>query len=58
MAFLREYFRLFNRKTAFDDLSLRDPLPFLTFGLDFLAKMVGQKTIHPRSHDSLEGVWE
>jgi len=58
MGFLREYFRLFGGKIAFDDLSLRDPLPFFTFGLDFLAKMVGQKTLHPRSHDSLEGVWE
>jgi predicted ATP-grasp superfamily ATP-dependent carboligase len=58
MGFLKEYFRLFGRKIAFDDLCFRDPLPFLTFGLDFLAKMVGQKTLHPRSHDSLEGVWE
>ncbi len=58
MEFLKEYFRLFGRKIAFDDLCFRDPLPFFTFGLDFLAKMVGQKTLHPRSHDSLEGVWE
>ncbi len=58
MRFLIEYIRLFNGKTAFDDLCLRDPLPFFTFGFDFLAKMVGQRTLHPRSHDSLEGVWE
>ena len=58
LAFLREYCRFFGREVSFDDFCIRDPLPFLTFGLDFFTKMVGQKTLHPRSHDSLDGIWE
>jgi len=58
MGFLREYCRLFGPGVAFDDFCLKDPLPFLTFGLDFITKIVRQRTLHPRSHDSLEGIWE
>lgn len=56
--FLREYFNFFGQQTVFDDLFFKDPLPFLTFGLDFFTKMLRQKTLHPASHDSLEGIWE
>ena len=56
--FIREYFQLFNKKMVYDDFCLRDPLPFLAFGLDVLLKMVKQRTLHPSAHDSLEGIWE
>ena len=56
--FLREFVKLFNNKVLYDDFCLRDPLPFFTFGLDALIKMIGQLTLHPSAHDSLEGVWE
>jgi len=58
MGFLREYCKLFGPGVAFDDFCLKDPLPFLTFGLDFVTKIVKQRTLHPKSHDSLEGIWE
>lgn len=58
VAFLKEYIRMFGKKTVFDDLCLRDPLPFFTFGIDFLAKIIGQRTLNPAAHDSLEGIWE
>lgn len=58
VGFLKEYVQLFSRRMAYDDFCLKDPLPFFTFGLDFLWKMIKQKTIHPTSHDSLEGIWE
>jgi hypothetical protein len=56
--FIKEYLTLFGNQTAFDDLCFKDPLPFLTFGLDFVAKVLRQKTLRPVSHDSLGGIWE
>ena len=58
VAFLREYVGMFGKRVVFDDFYLHDPLPFFTFGIDFLTKMIGQRTFHPASHDSLEGIWE
>jgi len=58
LSFLKEYFRLFNKKMVYDDFCLRDPLPFFMFGLDFLIKIINQRTLYPDSHDSLEGIWE
>jgi len=56
--FLKEYVRMFGKKIVFDDFYLNDPLPFFTFGMDFLTKIIEQRTLHPASHDSLEGIWE
>jgi predicted ATP-grasp superfamily ATP-dependent carboligase len=58
ISFLKNYIRMFGNGVVFDDFSLCDPLPFFTFGIDFLAKMIQQKTLHPSSHDFLEGIWE
>ena len=48
----------YHRATLGDDFSLRDPLPFFMFGLDFLHKFLKSGTLSPVSHDSLEGIWE
>ena len=56
--FLTEYCRLFKRGIALDDFSFKDPVPFLTFGFDIILKMIQQRTLHPSSHDSLQGIWE
>lgn len=58
LCFLKEYLQLFSHRIAYDDFCLKDPLPFFTFGLDFLEKAIKQRTLHPTSHDSLEGIWE
>lgn len=58
LKFLKEYFFSSNAKVLNDDFCLKDPLPFFTFGLDALIKMIKQRTLHPGSHDSLEGIWE
>lgn len=58
LGFLKEYCKVFGREMRYDDFCLKDPLPFFIFGLDFLGKMVKQRTLHPNSHDSLEGIWE
>ncbi len=58
VAFLKDYLRMFGGRVVFDDFTFCDPLPFLTFGIDFLAKIIRQRTFHPESHDSLEGIWE
>lgn len=54
---LREYLTLFRKDTFYDDLCLTDPLPFFTFALDAIVKMLKHKTTKPTSHDSLEGEW-
>ncbi len=56
--FLKDYIRMFGKRVIFDDFDLHDPLPFLTFGIDFLIKIIRQRTLHPASHDSLEDIWE
>lgn len=56
--FLKEYVSLFRKEMVYDDFCLKDPLPFFMFGLDFLGKAIKQRTFHPSSHDSLEGIWE
>ena len=38
LGFLKEYLQLFSRPMIYDDFCLKDPLPFFTFGLDFLWK--------------------
>jgi predicted ATP-grasp superfamily ATP-dependent carboligase len=58
LEFLKEYFMLFHSKMLYDDFCLRDPLPFFFFGLDYLIKIIKQRTVHPSSHDSLKGIWE
>lgn len=56
--FLKNYLRLFSPKIPHDDFSITDPAPFFIFGLDAAAKMLRQRTLHPTSHDALEGVWK
>jgi predicted ATP-grasp superfamily ATP-dependent carboligase len=58
LCFMKEYLQLFSHRIVYDDFCLKDPLPFFTFGLDFLGKAIKQRTLHPSSHDSLEGIWE
>jgi predicted ATP-grasp superfamily ATP-dependent carboligase len=58
LKFLMEYCRLFKLGIALDDFSFKDPVPFLTFGFDIILKMLQQRTLHPSSHDSLQGIWE
>jgi len=57
-AFMKHYLGLFNPRVTFDDFSIDDPAPFFLFGLDAVAKMIRQRSLHPTSHDALEGIWE
>jgi predicted ATP-grasp superfamily ATP-dependent carboligase len=58
LRFLREF--LFPAKAAalFDDFSLSDPLPFVTWTLDAAHRAVRFRSTASVSHDSLDGVWE
>ena len=47
-----------DKNERFDDLDVTDPLPFCMWFVDYLHKMVEQKTFKPAPHDSLEGIWE
>jgi predicted ATP-grasp superfamily ATP-dependent carboligase len=42
----------------FDDLSLSDPLPFLVWTVDAVARAARFGSAQPVAHDSLDGVWE
>jgi predicted ATP-grasp superfamily ATP-dependent carboligase len=42
----------------YDDLSLTDPLPFFTWGLDALYRALRFRSLKAVSHESLDGVWE
>jgi len=55
--FLKEYLTL-SDGVIYDVFSLKDPMPFFTFGIDALIKMITRRTLHPSSHDSLEGLWK
>jgi len=41
-----------------DDFSCHDPLPFCTWVIDTLYRMIRYKTAKPVTHDQLEGIWE
>lgn len=58
LKFIREFMSDFNKNVLYDDFSLDDPLPFMTFGLDSVVKMIRHGTFSPTTHDSLEGTWE
>ena len=47
-----------DKNERFDDLDVTDPLPFCMWFVDYLHKMVEQKSFKPAPHDSLEGIWE
>jgi predicted ATP-grasp superfamily ATP-dependent carboligase len=42
----------------FDDFSTSDPLPFLVWTLDAVARAARFRSAQPAAHDSLDGVWE
>jgi predicted ATP-grasp superfamily ATP-dependent carboligase len=47
-----------SKNEKFDDFELKDPLPFLMWFMDYLVKMMEQRTFTPSPHDSLEGIWD
>ena len=57
LSFLRRFFFPGAGPVVYDDWSVADPLPFLVWGLDALARMVGRRSLTPTPHDALKGVW-
>ncbi|MCL6582628.1 MAG: ATP-grasp domain-containing protein [bacterium] len=55
---LKTYSRIRGADSHFDDLCLKDPLPPLIFFIDSLRRMLKQRSLTLRPHDSLDGVWE
>jgi predicted ATP-grasp superfamily ATP-dependent carboligase len=43
---------------AYDDFSLRDPLPFLVWCVDSLTRRLRAKLHRTPAHDTLEGIWQ
>jgi predicted ATP-grasp superfamily ATP-dependent carboligase len=41
-----------------DDFSINDPLPFFTWHVDAIARVLKNRSFKPVSHDSLEGIWK
>jgi predicted ATP-grasp superfamily ATP-dependent carboligase len=42
----------------YDDICLKDPLPFFAWMADILGRSLKQGSLKPGVHESLEGVWE
>ena len=55
---LRDFFFPSRPAVLFDDFSVADPLPFVTWGIDAALRAVRFRTINAVAHDSLDGVWE
>lgn len=58
VAFLREFFYPAKGEIYKDDISFQDPLPFFTWYVDVLSRVIKNKSVTPSAHDSLEGIWE
>jgi len=56
--FLKEFFFSSSDNITYDDFDIKDPLPFFIWGLDAIYKIIKQRTLKPKTHDSLEGIWE
>lgn len=58
LEFMKTFFFPGNGKIQKDDFSLEDPLPFFTWYIDAIVRVLKNKSVKPVSHDSLEGIWE
>lgn len=58
LQFLKDFFFPAGGKVIKDDFYFDDPLPFFTWSLDAILRMVKYRSISPAAHDSLEGIWE
>lgn len=58
LQFLQEYFFHSGGKVIKDDFNFYDPLPFFTWYLDALMRMIKYRSLSPVAHESLEGIWE
>lgn len=58
MRVLREFFFPAQSTASFDDFSIDDPLPFLTWMLDAAHRAVKFRSMQAVTHDSLDGIWE
>lgn len=56
--FIKQFVFPGHGKMLFDDLSLKDPLPFLVWIMDSVYRIIKYRSLNPVPHDSLEGVWE
>lgn len=56
--FVKDFFCTMGKKVIYDDFDIADPLPFFTWGLDAIHKIIKQRTLEPITHDSLEGIWK
>lgn len=54
---LNDFFRI-SSFDSYDDFELRDPLPFFMWFVDYVYKVVDQKTLHPVPHEEKEGIWD
>jgi predicted ATP-grasp superfamily ATP-dependent carboligase len=56
--FLRNYVIPTTGVVCYDDFCLEDPLPFFTWSLDALYRILKHRSLSPATHDSMEGIWE
>lgn len=56
--FIREFVLASRGKVLFDDISITDPVPFFSWILDGIIRIIHDRSIKPSPHDSLKGIWE
>lgn len=56
--FLKEFFFPGKNLILKDDFSLNDPLPFFTWYIDAILRVLKNRSVKPVPHGSLEGIWE
>jgi len=52
-----EFIRI-SKTDRYDDFDIKDPIPFIMYFVDYVSKMIKQRSFSPAPHDSLKGVWE
>ena len=58
LAFIKQFVAPNSGRVTYDDFSLKDPLPFFSWMLDGVIRMVHDHSLSPSPHDSLAGIWE
>lgn len=56
--FIKDFFWPISNKVIYDDFDIADPLPFFTWCLDAIFKMIEQRSLRPTTHESLQGIWK
>lgn len=58
LAFIKQFITPYSKRVTYDDFSLKDPIPFLSWVIDGVMRSIHDHSLSPSPHDSLTGTWE